>query len=73
MRKGGRLLQQLRGYAAQAEVVTAEQSAFLRFGTPYPAQLNMNTVLAQLPETKVGTQRASWFQLKNPAPSFPYG
>lgn len=52
-RRAGRMAQQMRGFAAQAEVVSAEQSPFLRFGSPFPAQINYNPVLAQLPETKV--------------------
>lgn len=52
-RKGSRVLQQLRQYAAQAELAPANDSAFLRFGSPFAAQLNMNQALAQLPETKV--------------------
>lgn len=53
IRRAGRVAQQLRGFAAQAEVVSAEQSPFLRFGSPFPAQINMNAALAQLPETEV--------------------
>lgn len=52
-RRAGRLAKQIRGYAAQADVVSAEQSPFLRFGSPFPAQINMNPALAQLPDTQV--------------------
>ncbi|KAL4550904.1 hypothetical protein Ndes2526B_g08997 [Nannochloris sp. 'desiccata'] len=47
------MAQQLRGFAAQAEVVSAEQSPFLRFGSPFPAHMDLNPAVAQLPETKV--------------------
>lgn len=52
-RKGGLLLQQLRKYSAQAALTTAEESPFLRFGSPFAPQLNMNQIVAQLPDTKV--------------------
>ena len=51
-RRAGRMAQQLRGFAAQAEVVPAEQSPFLRFGSPFPAKIDLNPAVAQLPETK---------------------
>jgi hypothetical protein len=53
-RRAGRMAQQLRGFAAQAEIVSAEQSPFLRFGSPFPAAMDLNPAVAQLPETKVG-------------------
>lgn len=52
-RRSSRLLSQLRGYAAQAEVAQADSETFLRFGSPFAPQLNLNSALAQLPETKV--------------------
>ncbi len=53
-RSNGRLWQQLRGYAAQADAVAAaEESPFLRFGNPFPQVYNMSQALAQLPETQV--------------------
>lgn len=62
LRRGGSKLlsqlQQLRGYAA-AEAALATESPFLRFGSPFAAQLNMNDALAQLPETKVRPGRGS--------------
>lgn len=52
-RRAGRLACHIRGFAAQAEVATAEQNAFLRFGSPFPAAMDLNPAVAQLPETKV--------------------
>ena len=52
-RRAGRLMQQIRGYAAQSELVSAEQSPFLRFGSPFPSQINLDPAVAQLPESKV--------------------
>lgn len=55
LRRGGaKLLQQLqsvRHYAAEAAL--AEESAFLKFGSPFAPALNMTAALAQLPETQV--------------------
>lgn len=49
------MAQQMRGFAAQAEtLVSAETSPFLRFGSPFPAAMDLNPAVAQLPETKVG-------------------
>jgi hypothetical protein len=57
------MAQQLRGFAAQAEVVSAEHSPFLRFGSPFPAQMDLNPAVAQLPETKVGNLQQRWGEL----------
>jgi len=62
-RRAGRMAQQLRGFAAQAEVVSAEHSPFLRFGSPFPAQMDLNPAVAQLPETKVGNLQQRWGEL----------
>lgn len=52
-RRAKQIIQYGRGFAAQAEIVPADQSPFLRFGSPIPAHMNLNPALAQLPETKV--------------------
>ena len=67
-RAGARVAQQLRGFAAHAEVVSAEQSPFLRFGSPFPAQINMQQALAQLPEPKVSDSNQSERSTSHPAP-----
>lgn len=55
LRHGGRLIGQLaqagRGFAAEAAL--AEESPYLRFGSPFAQQLNLTPALAQLAETKV--------------------
>jgi hypothetical protein len=49
---------QLRGFSAQAAL--AEESPFLRFGSPF-AQTISNNIVAQLPETKVsGLPGLTW-------------
>lgn len=51
-----RLLQQLqRGFASAAapEAAVTADNAFLRFGNPFPQVWNMNSCLAQLPQTQV--------------------
>jgi hypothetical protein len=56
LRYGRQLLGQLqqaasRGFAAEAAL--AEESAYLRFGSPFAQQLNLSPALAQLAETQV--------------------
>lgn len=60
LRHGRKLLGQLqqaasRGFAAEAAL--AEESPYLRFGSPFAQQLNLTPALAQLPETKVSPGR----------------
>lgn len=53
IKRNSGLLQQLRGYAASSEAAVVESEVFTRYASPFPAQLNLTSALAQLPETKV--------------------
>ncbi|KFM23147.1 putative mitochondrial-processing peptidase subunit beta [Auxenochlorella protothecoides] len=55
IKRNSGLLQQLRGYAASSEAAVVESEVFTRYASPFPAQLNLTSALAQLPETKVST------------------
>lgn len=60
-KRNAQLWQQLRGYASQ--VAVAEESAFLRYASPFPAKLDLAPALAQLPETKVRARVGVWHEL----------
>ncbi len=43
-----------REYAAQAAVIPVEESPFLRFANPVPQIYTHESILGEVPETKVG-------------------